>query len=144
MTQSISEMLFRDAAITPTQVQIETEMGKVLFHVYIALIEMISNDFGMSYEWRFYKDGKAWLFKAVYKKKTVFWLSAWSEYFQISFYFNEKTAAATQHLHITDETKLKLLCSKPIGKLFPLTMEIDRMEQLQELQEIMTYKINLK
>jgi len=26
-------------------------------------------------EWRFYKDGYAWLMKAVRKKKTIFWLS---------------------------------------------------------------------
>ncbi|PKP08994.1 MAG: hypothetical protein CVU09_13085 [Bacteroidetes bacterium HGW-Bacteroidetes-4] len=37
-------------------------------------------------QWRYYNDGKAWLCKVSYKKKTVFWLSVWEAYFKVAFY----------------------------------------------------------
>jgi hypothetical protein len=37
-------------------------------------------------QWRYYNDGKAWLCKVSYKKKTVFWLSVWEACFKVAFY----------------------------------------------------------
>jgi hypothetical protein len=94
-------------------------------------------------EWRYYKDGHAWLCKVTHKKKTVFWLSAWEGFFKITFYFTEKSGTGLQDLGISPELLEKFQASKPIGKLIPLTMVISRKEQLGDLISVAGYKKKL-
>ena len=54
---------------------------------------MTGDDYGLSFDWRFYNDGKAWLGKTVCKKKTILWFSVWESIFMTSFYFMEKARA---------------------------------------------------
>ena len=37
--------------------------------------------------WKFYKDGKSWLFRTTKKKKTVFWIRILNDTFRIAFWF---------------------------------------------------------
>ena len=41
-------------------------------------------------EWRYYNDGKQWLFKMQQKKKTIFWIGVLKDTFRITFYFGNK------------------------------------------------------
>lgn len=71
--------------------------GEILMNAlsdsYASFSELMAMIAGTEYrlapEWNYYNDGKAWLCKVVYKKKTVFWLSVWDGYFQAAFYFTE-------------------------------------------------------
>ena len=77
----------------------------------------------MTHEWRYYQDGKAWLCKITFRKKTVVWLSAWSDCFKLGFYFTEKSGGGIPGLHIKDSIKADYLNHQPIGKLKPLVVE---------------------
>ena len=60
--------------------------------IYDALTERLSKPpYDISPEWRFYKDGGAWLCKMTRKKKTVFWISAWKQFLKCGFYFTAKS-----------------------------------------------------
>lgn len=137
-------MLLSDSNIEPTNDVLLNALGKNVFDVYFELIKVISSEFNLQYEWRYYKDGNAWLCKVVYKKKTIFWLSAWEKHLKIGFYFTEKTALGISELNINQETKETFKNAKHIGKLIPLTLCLDTMEQLNELTEIVKYKKDLK
>jgi len=46
--------------------------------IWDAFVVEISSTFrSMSFEWKFYNDGKSWLCKLVHKKKTMCWISIW-------------------------------------------------------------------
>lgn len=137
-------MLLRDSTVEPTNDVLLNALGKDVFNIYSKLIKLISSEFGMEYEWRFYKDGNAWLCKCTYKKKTVFWLSVWDDHIKIGFYFTEKTSLGIFELNIDEETKQAFKNAKPIGKLIPLTLCINKMEQLHNFKEITAYKKMLK
>lgn len=137
-------ILLRDSSIEPTNDVLLNALGKDVFNIYSELIKLISSEFGMEYEWRFYKDGNAWLCKCTYKKKTVFWLSAWEDHLKTGFYFTEKNSLGILELNIDEETKQDFKNAKPIGKLIPLTLCIKKMEQLNDLIEIVKYKKELK
>ena len=85
-----SIQLLRDEEIIPTETVLEEALGKDVFAVYTKLNEIIRTEFQIEPEWRYYKDGKSWLYKAVYKKKTIFWLSIWEKFIKISLLFTEK------------------------------------------------------
>lgn len=137
-------MLLRDAAIEPTAQVLENVLGPAVYPVYSELLKIITDELGLQYEWRYYTDGKAWLFKAVHKKKTIFWLSIWEGFFKTSFFFTEKTRPGVVDLAIADTTKEDFAKSETTGRLIPLILDIDKTEQLPDFREIAGYKKNLK
>ena len=40
--------------------------------------------------WRFYNDGKSWLFRTLKKKNTIFWVAVLKDTFRVGFYFGDK------------------------------------------------------
>ena len=137
-------MLLRDAAVEPTDRVLEDTMGKEVFGVYRELLKIITDEFAIEPEWRYYNDGKVWLFKAVYKKKTIFWLSVWDGYFKTGFFFTEKTRDGVFDLPIAEEIKEHFKTAETTGKLISLPLDIDRKEQLGDFREIVRYKKSLK
>ena len=138
-------LLLRDSEINPTSEVLEKALGKDIFQVYETLIKTITNvEFELKPEWNFYKDGKAWLCKVTYKKKTVFWLSIWEKCIKTGFYFTEKTRLGIFSLQINKTILQDFEKTKTVGKLFPLVVEIDKKSQLEDLKEIIKYKKSLK
>jgi len=137
--------LLRDAEITPTMDVLENIVGKEIFSVYEKIYKTItSSEFELNPEWNFYKDGKAWLCKVSYKKKTVFWLSVWDTGIKTGFYFTEKTRSGVLNLAINDEIKQRFESVKLIGKLIPLTLVVENEAQLDDLKKLIVYKKALK
>lgn len=137
--------LLRDAAITPTMDVLENITGKEIFSIYKKLHTTITGaEFELSPEWNYYNDGKAWLCKVSYRKKTIFWLSVWDTGIKTSFYFTKKTRQGVLELAISDEIKQRFTKATLIGKLIPLSMTILKEEHLSDLRKIIHYKKTLK
>ena len=112
--------LLRDAAITPTMDVLENITGKEIFSIYKKLHTTITGpEFELNPEWNYYNDGKAWLCKVSYRKKTVFWLSVWDTGIKTSFYFTEKTRQGVLELAISDEIKTAFYKSHIDRKAYP-------------------------
>ncbi len=137
-------LLLRDEEVVPTNSVLEKATGKFLYAVYSELIEAVTEEHGIEIQWRYYNDGKAWLCKAVYKKKTVFWLSIWEGFIRTSFFFTDKTKWGIADLKIDEELKKNFDLAKPIGKLLPFVVDILSFERLADFFEIVTYKKGLK
>lgn len=95
-------------------------------------------------EWNYYKDGKSWLCKGSHKKKTIFWLSVWDKFFQISFFFTEKTGVGIADLDIADSLKKDFAQAKNKGKLIPLILRVSDKKQVGDVLKIAEYKKGLK
>jgi hypothetical protein len=136
--------LLREQNISPTGKVLEKALGES-YPAFIELMEIIKgNKFGLVPEWKYYNDGKAWLCKVSYKKKTVFWLSVWEKFFKTGFYFTEKNCNGIFTLDIEDKIKKDFKQRKPIGKLLPLAISVTGKEQIEYLLKIIEYKKGLK
>lgn len=144
MKTASSIQLLRIEEVTPTEKVLEEALGKDIFDVYLMLMQIIESGFQLEIQWRFYKDGKAWLCKVIDKKKTIFWLSIWDRFIKISFYFTEKTRWGIYDLQINNQIKDKFKKVEVIGKLIPLILDIEKEDELADLAEIIKYKKNLK
>jgi len=100
--------------------------------------------YGLLPQWHYYKDGKAWLCKVGFKKKTVFWLSVWDGYFKAGFYFVARHCPGILELDIDKSIKEDFTSKKSIGTLFPLAIEMRRKEQVKDLLTVIDYKKSLK
>jgi hypothetical protein len=133
----------REPDILPSEEVLEKNIGKDVFRIYQELIVEISK-MGLNTEWNYYKDGKSWLCKVTYKKKTVFWLSIWDGYFKTSFFFTAKNCFAIEDLDIDNRIKKEFTQTKAIGKLLPLILDIREKDQLIDLLKIAECKKKLK
>lgn len=95
---------------------------------------------GLSHEWRYYNDGKCWLCKAQFRKKTVFWLSIWDAQFKVTFYFMEKHLDDLFELPIAQDLKEQLNQAKPTNKFFPITSSVQNLSQLGDVLTLVAYK----
>jgi len=137
-------MQLKDPQIIPDSEVLSKALGDS-YPVFEELMQIIIDpNLGITGEWHYYNDGKAWLFKAQLKKKTVFWLSVWDGYFKTSFYFTEKNCNGIFEMEIDENIQKEFVANKPIGKLLPLVICMKGKEQLPDLMKIITYKMKLK
>ncbi len=138
------QMLLRDADIFPSDKILEDALGEG-FNVLVSFLEAVTNkEYSLIIEWRYYNDGKAWLGKAVYKKKTIFWLSVWEGFFKTSFFFTEKHLQAIAELNISETIKDEFAKAKTIGKLIPMIFDVNKENQLGDLLTVVWFKKSLK
>ncbi|WP_101690366.1 DUF3788 family protein [Dysgonomonas massiliensis] len=140
-----AQMLLRDAEIFPSDKVLKDILGENLYSVLVSFIGTITDEeYGLAIEWRYYNDGKAWLGKVVYKKKTILWLSIWKGFFKTSFYFTEKHLEAIAELNISETIKEEFFKSKTIGRLIPMIIDVNIEEQLVDLLTVVRFKKGLK
>ena len=136
--------LLREQAIFPSREVLQDVLGKV-YDVWAELETKLTQDeFGLTFEWRYYNDGKSWLCKVCLKKKTVFWVSVWEGCFKTSFFFLERHLAGVAELDISEQIKEDFCRMKPIGKLLPMVINIGKQEQLIDLLKIIKFKKKAK
>jgi hypothetical protein len=141
----MEEILLRDPGTYPTNEVLENALGEDNYKVFDKFIEIITeSDLGLTPEWKYYNDGKAWLCKVGFKKKTMFWLSIWKMHFKLGFYFTENNRSGVNELNIDPSIKEEFSQSKNIGKLIPLEIKMSRAEQIEDVIKIIGYKKSLK
>ena len=139
-----TDQMLQDPEVSLTPQVLKSTLGK-LYAVYEKLVAtMESEPFNATPEWRFYKDGGAWLCKITRKKKTIFWLSAWKSHLKTAFYFTEKTGEGIADLSIEKAHKLAYSQAPPIGRLKPLVLEISTEAHLKDLFTVVDYKISIR
>jgi hypothetical protein len=136
--------LLNDPGMPPSEDLLKGVL-KSVYPVYEEMLEVITGEeYGLVPQWNYYKDGKAWLCKVGFKKKTVFWLSVWDGYFKAGFYFVERHCPGVIELDIDKSIKEEFKSKKPFGTLFPLAITFTSKEQIKDLLKIIEYKKSLK
>lgn len=143
MSDQIIEQLLRDPAEPPSAELVNAAIGKRLYAVYVRTITLF-DELGLSSEWRYYADSKAWLCKITLKNKTVLWMSIWTKCIKTSFYFTEKTHTGILDLKIDQNVKDVFLSTARIGRLMPLVLDITSRKEIDDLKAIILYKTSLK
>ncbi len=134
--------LLNDADIYPTDAVLASVLGKCN-EVYRTFADALP-EYKIELGWRYYNDGKAWLGKAVYNKKTVFWLSIWQGFFKLSFYFTEKNRMGIMGLPVAEEIKTKAENGIIKGKLYSLVIDVSEPSHLKDVYTLISYKQSCK
>ena len=132
----------RDESIIPDDTVLAGILGDS-FPAYQALIKLFDEN-QLTHQWRFYKDGKAWLNKVQKKDKTIVWMSAWKGYAQATIYFPEKYIDQIYVQDISEERKQIIRDTKNTGKSKPCTFQVLSTDILGDFNTLMQFKIKLK
>ena len=124
----------------------ETTLRAILEESYDAYKELLNlfSQNEMTHEWRYYKDGKAWLCKVLKKKKTIVWMSAWKGYIKAAIYIPTRLMDTVYALDISDETKKRIRQTTDVGKSKPCIFEIRNGEVPVDLNKVMQFKMKAK
>ena len=137
-------LLLREQEIFPSREVLQDVLGKV-YDVWAKLETRVTQgELALTLDWNYYRDGKAWFCKVCHKKKTVFWLSVLEGFFKTAFYFTEKHLKGIADLDISEQIKEDFCRMKPIGKLLPMVICIEKQEQLVDLLKIVKFKKEAK
>lgn len=139
---SKEQLQLTDENTYPDDSIIKKALGRS-YNAYLELLKLY-DDNDLTYEWRFYKDGKAWLCKVQKKKKTIVWMSAWKGCIKAAIYFPERFLKEIYKLGISDETKERIKKTKNVGKSKPCLFEIRNKKALKDLEKVMKFKMVAK
>ncbi len=95
-------------------------------------------------EWRYYNDGKSWLYKLTKKKKTISWISVWDNMFKTSFYFPDKAEDLIVNINLKKEYIDKFVNGNKYSKTRGLTVEIKKPTDLATTKKLIELKEQLK
>jgi len=136
------DVQLRDESIFPDESVLASVLGKS-YKTYKELLDLFDT-YEMFHEWRYYKDGKAWLCKVQKKKKTIVWMSAWKGYIQAAIYFPVRLLPDVLELSIDDDLKTKINETKNVGRSKPCIFEIQDRLVLSDFEKVMAFKIKSK
>jgi hypothetical protein len=139
---TINDVELRDESIYPNE-EVLSSILQDSFQTYLSLLDLFKK-YDMSYEWRYYRDGKAWLCKVQKKKRTIIWMSAWKGFMQATIYFPERYIDQVYQLDISDDLKEKINSTKNVGKSKPCTFEIKDKNIFKDFEKVMNLKIKCK
>ena len=108
---------------------------KPVWDSFLSFIEEAHPSFAT--EWRYYKDGKRWLFKVTKKKKTICWVSVFEGGFSTTCYFTDKVEESLRDSDLGQEHLERFANAKKYGKVRPFTMEIRKPEDLEATKILM-------
>ncbi len=140
--KTINNIELRDENVYPDE-KILRKVLNISYESYVRLLDLFTKN-ELSYEWRYYRDGKAWLCKVQMRKRTIVWISAWNGFLLATIYFPEKYLEKVYDLAISEEVKIKIKSTKYVGKLKPCIFEIRDLTKLNDFSKIMKLKIECK
>jgi hypothetical protein len=113
--------------------------------VWDIFIDFISEKYPLfTGEWRYYNDGKNWLYKITKKKKTVCWVSVYHQKFRTTFYFPDRAEPFIKESQLKKETIGRFIHGKHYGKIRGLSIEIQKSADLKETEILIQVKEQVK
>ena len=95
-------------------------------------------------EWRYYNDGKQWLFKMQLKKKTLFWIGVLQDTFRITFYFGNKAEPVIAGSSLPDKIKEDFVSGPRYGKIRAISINISGTGDLENICKLVDLKAKIK
>jgi hypothetical protein len=91
-------------------------------------------------KWKYYNDGKSWLFNVSRKKKTLFWLSVEDGWYRTTFYLNAKAGEALLGSSLPEELKDQYRAAEG-KKIRGVTLVIKAKKDLAAYEDLLALKM---
>ncbi|OHB67819.1 MAG: hypothetical protein A2Y76_12175 [Planctomycetes bacterium RBG_13_60_9] len=95
-------------------------------------------------EWRYYNDGKSWLYKVTNKKKTVCWVSVCVGLFKTAFYFPDRAEDFIAASKLKKEYVDQFVHGRRYGKIRGVTVVIKKGADLNATKILIDIKERVK
>ena len=95
-------------------------------------------------EWRYYNDGKRWLFKMVQKKKNIFWIGILEDTFRITFWFPDRVEPVIDNSDLPSAIKAEFKVAKKYGATRAVSIKMHDTTDVDNVLKLIEIKSKLK
>lgn len=138
----MKQLPFTDPQQEPAEVEILHVLGKQVA-VYQEFMKNLSH-LSITPQWNYYKDGKAWLCKLLYKKKNLGWMHIYPEEIQVTVYFSPKYKEVVASLQLPENIWFDFEAKMQTNKLVPLTVSLENIQDIAIANSVLMLKCNPK
>ena len=117
-------VVLTDKFVRPDQELLKVIIGKKIIF-WDEIISYLNDNYkDITEEWKFYNDGKCWLFRTLKKKKTIFWVGVIAGTFRVTFYLGDQAEPLVLNGDLSERIKEEFANAKPykIGRALTITM----------------------
>jgi hypothetical protein len=109
------------------------------------IVHAVKTDYtDISEVWRYYNDGKQWLFRLVRKKKTIFWIGVLKDTFRVSFYLGDKAEPLIEASDLPDSIKNSFKTAKRYNNFRGISMKMKDGRDVEMVLKLAAVKMKLK
>lgn len=105
---------------------------------------LYENHFDITEEWRFYNDGKSWLYRTLRKKKTIYWIGVLKDTFRVSFWLSEKALPMIEGSDLPERIKEEYRNAKPFNHSRCVTVIMGSDEEFENVLKLIELKLKIK
>jgi hypothetical protein len=139
--EAASEFMLSDPNIVPDE-DLITSLISEKKNIWYSIINYSTATYkGSEPVWNYYKDGKQWLFRVLYRKKTIFWAAILKNDFRVTFYFGDKAEPAIMEADLPESIKNDFLTGKRFGKIRAISMLASETADVSLLCRIIDLKV---
>lgn len=137
-------IVLTDPNVQPTEELIFSIIGENSTYWEQLIDYLYDNHFGITEEWRFYNDGKSWLYKAVRKKQTLYWIGIIKDTFRITFWFGDKAEPVIEASSLPDNIKEEFRNAKRFAHSRAISIEVRSDDDFTNVVNLIELKVKLK
>ena len=133
-------LVLSDKTVVPTDELIFSIIGENSKH-WQRLMQYVHDQYPDAQgQWKYYNDGKNWLFNMNRKKKTLFWIAIHKDTFRITFYFGDKAEPVINKSGLPESIKADFKTTKRYGKIRAISMRVEKKEDIDNAIMLMEIK----
>lgn len=136
-------LVLTDPNVQPTDELISSIIGKNNVYWQQIIKYLYDNHRDITEVWRFYNDGKCWLYRTLRKKKTIYWVGILKDTFRISFYMSDKAEALIEESTLSENIKEEFWNTKG-SKFRAVTVVMRSAEDLENILKLIEIKLKIK
>jgi hypothetical protein len=132
-----------DPAVYPTDAVIRSHIGDhlELWHAWQRrTLEAFPGCEGI---WKYYNDGKSWLFRFLLKKKTLCWASLFENSFRVTFYFTDKAVSLIEDSSLPEPLKESFRSGKYYGRIRGITLTVQEDSDVDHILLLTSIRIKV-
>ena len=140
----MEEPVLRDPEEYPTDEILRRHLGRSMasWRALMAFIE--EHEPVLSGEWRYYKDGKSWLYKATHKKLTLCWATVFRGKFKTTCYFPDRAEPAISGSSLPTTFIDQYVNGRRYGKTRAITVDVGKLSDLKATKQIIEIRLQVK
>ncbi len=92
--------------------------------------------------WKYYNDGKQWLYRLMQKKTTIFWLAVMADTYRITFYFPKKLEALIAGSALPEQMRADFLTARSYGQIRPISLKMEEKSGVELVKRLVALKLN--
>src|SRR5690606_36674007 len=94
-----------------------------------------TNHTDISEVWKFYNDGKRWLFRTLKKKDTIFWIGVLEGTFIVTFWFGDRAEPLIEQSGIPETVKNEFSIAKRYNKIRAISIKMTDSGNVETVQK---------